>query len=67
MKLRPSAVLFGIEEVRAEWLHELRHPTVDRRYEVSQRLMRGESLQRLRAMSRTELDAHLDTEQEHER
>jgi hypothetical protein len=68
--LRPSAVLWGIEEVHAEWLHDLHHPTVDRRYDVCQRLMRGESPQRLRAMSRTELDTYLDAPekgQEHEK
>ena len=62
MTLRPSAVLYGLEEVHAEWLWDLRHPTVDRRYDVCQRLMRGESLQRLRAMSRAELNAYLDAE-----
>jgi hypothetical protein len=64
---RPSAVLFGLEKARAEWLHDLHHPTVDRRYETSQRLMRGESLRRLRAMSRVDLDAYLDTGRERER
>lgn len=65
---RPSLVLWALEGARAEWLHDLRHPIVDRRYEVSQRLMGGESLQRLRTMSRSELDAYLEaSEQDTER
>jgi hypothetical protein len=58
--MRPSMILYILEESYCEWLLELRHPTEDRRYDVSQLVMRGHSLNELRALSREELDIYLD-------
>lgn len=58
--MRPSLILYILEESYCEWLLELRHPTVDRRYDVCQCTMRGADLDYLRSLSRAELDVYLD-------
>jgi hypothetical protein len=54
-------VLFVLEASRASWLHDIRPPVVDRRYDVCQRLMKGQNtLEELKSLSREELNALLD-------